>query len=224
MASDFYAKQYNNILLGFVCEMVEKPRSRGRPRTYDPSAALDGAAQVFWEKGFADASLDDLSAAMGMGRPSIYNAFGDKEALFMRALERFRETTGSSPLRAMDKQDSVREGLDAFFRQIVEYTTADPSHLGCLLGSVAPVSDIPDARRFLNENLADTEVLIAERLEAAVRRGELPSDYSAKQGARRAVNALFSLAARARLGSSREELLIDAGDATSMVLATQLRP
>lgn len=201
--------------------MAEKPRSRGRPRSYDSAVALDSAAQLFWTKGFADTSLDDLGAAMGMGRPSIYNAFGDKEALFIRALERFRDTTGSTPLRAMDSEDAIRDALDAFFRQVVEYTTADCSHLGCLLGSVAPVADLPQVRRFLKKNLAETEVHIAKRLSAAVRRGQLPCDYSPEQGARRAINAMLSLNARARLGSSREELLSDAADATSTVLGTR---
>jgi TetR/AcrR family transcriptional regulator, copper-responsive repressor len=202
--------------------MVEKTRQRGRPRSFDSDVVLDSAAQVFWAKGFADTSLDDLSAAMGMGRPSIYNAFGDKEALFMRALERYRDTTGSGPLRAMDTEDSIRNALNAFFRQIVEYTTADRSHLGCLVGSVAPVTEIPEVRRFLKENLVATEASIAERLSAAVQHGQLPSDYSPKRGARRAINAMLSLAARARLGSSREELFSDAEDATSMVLGTRI--
>jgi AcrR family transcriptional regulator len=214
----FYAEQYNNTLLPFVCEMVEKAKTRGRPRSFDSAAALDSAAELFWAKGFADTSLDELGAAMGMGRPSIYNAFGDKEALFVRALERFRDTTGSSPARAMDAADSIRGALDAFFRQVVEYTTADRSHLGCLLGSVAPVTDIPGVRRFLKESVAETEVRIAERLSAAVRNGELPSDYSAERGARRAINAMMALAARARLGNPREELLSDARDATLIVV------
>src|SRR6266446_9362645 len=144
--------------------MIEKSRPRGRPRSYDPDAVLDRAAQLFWANGFSATSLDDLSAAMGMGRPSIYNAFGDKEALFLRALERYRDTTGSSPLRAMDGKDSISDALNAFFRQIVEYTTADRSHLGCLLGSVAPVTDLPAVRRFLNKNLAVTETQLAKRL------------------------------------------------------------
>src|SRR5580704_1125567 len=117
--------------------MVEKTRSRGRPRSYDPDAALDRAAQVFWANGFTDTSLDELGAAMGMGRPSIYNAFGDKEALFLKALKRYRETVASAPLRAMNAEESVGDGLEAFFAQIVEYTTGDHAHLGCLLGSTA---------------------------------------------------------------------------------------
>ena len=198
--------------------MVQKSKSRGRPRAYDPGAALDSAAQLFWEHGFADATLDDLSEAMGMGRPSIYNAFGDKESLFLRALERFRDTTAATPLRAFAEADSIREALDALFRQTVEYTTADPSHLGCLLGNVAPATALPGVRRFLKENLAMVEGRIAERLSAAVRTGELPPAYSAEQGAHDAVNAMLSLAARARLGSSRENLLGDAASATALVL------
>jgi AcrR family transcriptional regulator len=204
--------------------MVEKPKSRGRPRAYDPAVALDSAAELFWAKGFADTSLDDLSSSMGMGRPSIYNAFGDKETLFLRALERFRDTIASAPLRAMDGEDSIGDALDAFFRGIVEYTTADRSHPGCLIGSVAAVTDLPEVRAFLSENLAETEAQIADRLTAGVRSGQLPPAYSAEQGARRAVNAMLALSARARLGSSRKELLADAADATSTVLGTQVRP
>jgi AcrR family transcriptional regulator len=199
----------------------KKPRSPGRPRAYDPAVALDSAAELFWAKGFADTSLDDLSSSMGMGRPSIYNAFGDKEALFLRALERFRDTIASAPLRAMDGQDSIGDALDALFRGVVDYTTADRSHLGCLLGSVAPVAESPQVRDFLSANLVEIEAQIADRLSAAVRLGQLPADYSAEQGARRAVNAMLALAARARLGTSREELLADGADATSAALGTQ---
>lgn len=141
--------------------MVQNPRPRGRPRAYDPAVALDSAAELFWVNGFADTSLDDLSAAMGMGRPSIYHAFGDKETLFLRALERFRDTTGATPMRAFADADSIREALDALFRQVVEYTTADQSHLGCLLGNIASATPVPDVRGFLSANLAMTEGQIA---------------------------------------------------------------
>ncbi len=202
--------------------MVEKTRPRGRPRAYDPAVALDSAAELFWRKGFADTSLDDLSSSMGMGRPSIYNAFGDKEALFLHTLVRFRDTIASSPLRAMDGEDSIGDALDALLRTAVEYTTADRAHLGCLLGSVAPATELPEVRDFLSANLAETEAQIADRLSAAVRSGQLQADHSAERGARRAVNAMLAIAARARLGTSREELLLDAADATSAVLGSQV--
>ena len=204
--------------------MIEKPRSRGRPRSYDPDAVLDRAAELFWANGFSATSLDDLSAAMGMGRPSIYNAFGDKEALFLRALQRYRDTVAMTPLRALEAEDSIREGLDAFLRQFVAYTTADSSHLGCLLGTVAPITDLPDVQTFLKRGLTAFEAQIAEHLTAAVQRGELPRDYPTKLGARRAVNAGLAISARARFGTPRRELLNDAADATSIVLSAQPRP
>ena len=201
-----------------MCEMVEKSRSRGRPRSYDPDAVLDCAAQVFWANGFAGTSLDELSAAMGMGRPSIYNAFGDKETLFLRALERFRDTIGSAPLRALNAGPAIQEALPAFFREIVDYTTADESRLGCLLGSVAVVTDVPSVRAFLAKNLADLEAEIADHFSAAVERGELPPGYPTVQGARRTVNAMLALNTRARLGTPRAELLGDATEAARQVL------
>lgn len=200
--------------------MVEKKsRRRGRPRAYDTDAVLDRAAELFWANGFAATSLDDLSAAMGMGRPSIYNAFGDKEALFLRALERFRDTVAATPLRAFESADSITDALDALFGETVEYTTADPSHLGCLLVNVAPATDSPEVRRLLRANLATIEELIAQRLTSAAESGELPSDYSARDGARKAVNLMLSLAARARMGTPRKELLRDAVTATATVKA-----
>lgn len=198
--------------------MAKKATRRGRPRAYDADAVLDRAAELFWADGLSATSLDDLSAAMGMARPSIYNAFGDKQALFLRVLERYRDTVASRPLRALESAGSIQDALDAFLGQTVQYTTEDASHLGCLLVNVAPATDSPDVRRFLRQFLAATEELIAERLASAVESGELPPDYPSRDGARRAVNAMLSLAARARMGTPREQLLNDAAEATAIVL------
>jgi AcrR family transcriptional regulator len=90
--------------------MVQKSKPRGRPRSYDPDTALDRAAELFWNNGFDETTLDDLSAAMGMRRPSIYLAFGDKEALFLRALERFRATIGAT--RVLESEPCDDRGAD----------------------------------------------------------------------------------------------------------------
>src|ERR1700674_1550160 len=73
-----------------VQKQTTKPRPRGRPRAYDPDVALAQAIDTFWDAGYAGTSLDDLSAATGMNRPSLYGAFGDKRALYLKALERYR--------------------------------------------------------------------------------------------------------------------------------------
>src|SRR3954451_6934537 len=69
----------------------DAPRKRGRPRTYDPDLALSRAMDVFWKDGFAGTSLDELSAATGMNRPSLYGAFGDKRDLYIKAYQHYRE-------------------------------------------------------------------------------------------------------------------------------------
>src|ERR1044071_5895097 len=80
-------------------KMSNIPRKRGRPPAYDPETALGSARDVFWNTGFTASSLDDLSAAMAMNRPSLYGAFGDKEALYLKTLERYRSEEHTSELQ-----------------------------------------------------------------------------------------------------------------------------
>ena len=81
-----FAKWYKKIE-----EQKAEPKRRGRPRAYDPQAALARAAETFWKAGYAGTSLDDLVAATGMNRPSLYAAFGDKRDLYLKTLEHYRD-------------------------------------------------------------------------------------------------------------------------------------
>src|SRR5438045_2737757 len=74
-----------------VSAKPDVPKRRGRPRAYDPDLALSRAMDVFWKEGFAGTSLDELSAATGMNRPSLYGAFGDKRDLYIKAYQHYRE-------------------------------------------------------------------------------------------------------------------------------------
>src|SRR5215467_10510913 len=87
---DFCTRRYN-IVQGVFCNMVKKEEERrlGRPRSYDPEVALQRATAAFWDGGFSGTSLDDLSERTGMNRPSLYAAFGDKEALYLKTLESY---------------------------------------------------------------------------------------------------------------------------------------
>jgi AcrR family transcriptional regulator len=202
-----------------MLEKQEKKRPRGRPRSFDEDAALDQVAEVFWAKGFDATSLDDVSAATGLGRPSIYNAFGDKVDLFLRSLGRYVDTVPSHALDAMRAQDTGQGAVAAFLRATAEYTTEDPSHPGCLLGSVAPTVDIPEVRAFVAKKIAWTQVQIQKRLTQAVEAGELPREYSPQRGARRAINGMVALAGRARLGATRRELVTESADMAKLVMA-----
>jgi AcrR family transcriptional regulator len=198
--------------------MVEnKSRGRGRPRSFDENDVLDRAMRVFWAKGYDGASLDDLSAAMGIGRPSMYGAFGDKDAVFMRCLERFAETVAAGPLRFLEEEANVRNAVRAYMRGVACYTVSD-SCRGCMVGAVASLVDDDKVREFVVAKVAASEEAIARRLRRAIAEGELPDDFPVERRARRLANAMLALSARARQGACLDTLMEDAEDAVEMAL------
>jgi TetR/AcrR family transcriptional repressor of nem operon len=105
----------------------------GRPRSFDPDQALDQALNTFWLRGYEGTSLDDLTGAMGLGRASLYHAFGDKHALFLQALDRYCASALSQLQQALESPPSVRAGIAAVLYGTVEMLWSDPSRRGCLL-------------------------------------------------------------------------------------------
>lgn len=199
--------------------MVEnKSRGRGRPRKFDENEVLDKAVAVFWRKGFDATSVDDLAEAMGIGRPSMYGAFGDKEAIFMRCLERYSGTICYPPLCALERGATAREAILGYLEGVAEYIS-DPEHQGCMLGAVTCAREESKVRDFVVAQVAGAEAKVADRLQAAVESGELPSDFPVARRARRAINAMLALSTRARHNTPREMLLADAEDGTDSVLA-----
>src|SRR6516162_6182995 len=101
------------------CEMVQKegkqsiagPKRRGRPPAYDRDAALQQATDAFWRAGFSGTSLDDLAAATGMNRPSLYAAFGDKRALYLHALDRYWQLAFAAMDEALSHDEALGEAL-----------------------------------------------------------------------------------------------------------------
>ncbi len=173
--------------------------------------------KLFWSKGFDGTSVDELAESMGLGRPSMYNAFGDKAAVFLRCLARYDETVAGVPLQALQAAPTAAEGLATYYRMIVTSATANPTHRGCFL--VSTLNDDPKVQAFLTERMDAATQVIERRLDAAVAAGELPAQFPVKSRARRATNAMLALAARARQGVAREELQLDADDALASVLA-----
>src|SRR4051795_13399894 len=94
------------------------PNSRGRPRGFDPEKALDRALRVFWAKGYEGASLPDLTKAMGINRPSMYAAFGNKEALFRKALDRYVEGPAAYTRKALD-EPTARAVVERLLRGVI---------------------------------------------------------------------------------------------------------
>ncbi len=188
---------------------MKDEKKRGRPRAFDTSAAIGKAREVFWDRGFSAASLDNLSAATSLNRPSLYNAFGDKEDLYLDALEGYRMDSMVVLEEALDASLPVRENLARIYdRALATYLHGDTAARGCFLISTAAVEAIQHerVRDVLGRSLADFDRAIEERLVLAVERGELPDKTDPKALARLASAIMHSMAVRARAGETREAL------------------
>ncbi|HVJ51739.1 MAG TPA: TetR/AcrR family transcriptional regulator [Aliidongia sp.] len=108
-----------------------------RPREFDRDVALERATGVFWAKGYASTSTEDLLAAMGIGRQSLYNAFGDKRALYLEALERYQRATSSGHLQRLKAPVSPLAGIEALLLGLIA-EDAGQRALGCMgVGAVS---------------------------------------------------------------------------------------
>lgn len=105
----------------------------GRPRSFDREAALDAAMNVFWQYGYQGASMADLTAAMGINKPSLYAAFGDKAKLFLQALQRYMEQHIQPKIVAFNGATEPREALRELLKAMVKMTTDPEGPRGCLV-------------------------------------------------------------------------------------------
>jgi TetR/AcrR family transcriptional repressor of nem operon len=117
-----------------------------RPREFDESRALEAATLCFWQHGYEATSLRDLTAAMGLTSPSLYNSFGDKQQLFERALEHYLDRTTRDRLRRLEEMLAPRQALEQFFAEIIGHSVKDRQRKGCFLVNSALEIAPHDAR------------------------------------------------------------------------------
>lgn len=103
-----------------------------RPRSFDPDEALDAAREVFWQKGFQGTSLDDITTATGLAKPSLYAAFGDKEALFLKVLDRYHAHIVANADRVINDGPSAREAIHRWLTGFVPFCSGVRGSRGCL--------------------------------------------------------------------------------------------
>lgn len=204
--------------------MVEKnsePRKRGRPRSFNTDEALDAAVGVFWREGYDGADTASLAAAMGLTKPSVYAAFGDKRSLFSHALRRYSKTTGAEAVLAFDAAEGIVSAVAAFFATLVTTQSGQRGAQGCLLACVAAqcAETMPEVKSLLSESLHGGQAHIAGRMAQAVRAGELPDNYPVQTGARLMVDLMQASAIRARAGAGKGELVGLAHENAEMVLS-----
>ena len=193
-------------------------RPRGRPRSFDETGALEKATQVFRSKGYDGVTIDDLVAGMGVGRPSLYAVFGDKRAIFLRALRAYAEREGGLAAKALLSPGALRDSLAGFLRQAVESATEKGSAPGCLLVCVAPLVNDAEVRKFVQNAAAAAVAMVEGRFRDGIGAGEIPSDFPVAVRASQVMDLGRGLAMRAQLGTPRKTLLKDAEQAADLVL------
>ncbi|WP_019926155.1 TetR/AcrR family transcriptional regulator [Nocardia sp. BMG111209] len=194
--------------------MTTPAKRRGRPRAYDPDAALAAARDCFWQAGYAATSLEDLAADMGMNRPSIYAAFGDKQALYRATVERYARSTGESVDRVLADPHPLRDTLHTLYRGARDfYLAGEDAPRGCFLigTAITEARHDPRVREITEATFTGFTRAFTERFERAARDGEL-TDHPPAALAEIATATLHTLAVRARTGAPPAALdaIIDA--------------
>ena len=179
----------------------------GRPRAFDPDKALDRAVKVFWQKGYEGASLSELTKAMRINRPSLYSAFGNKEDLFRKALDRYMEGHTTN-MRLALKEPTARAVAERMMEAAAEMLT-DPHHpRGCLTvqGALCCGDDASCIREELKSRRAASEAAILARFERAKSEGDLAADADPAALARFLATVLHGMAVQSASGATRDEL------------------
>ena len=197
----------------------ETPR-RGRPRAYDPEAALKQATDTFWRAGYSGTSLDSITAATGMNPPSLYAAFGNKHALYLEALAHYWELSLAATREALAEDRPLGESLMlAYDAALSIYFSGKGSARGCFVIGTAVTETLEDAeiRKSVAAGLRAIDADFEARFRTAIDRGELRPDADPAALAIIASAVMHSIAIRARAGIPRAELRETARKAVRVV-------
>ena len=181
---------------------------RGRPRSFGRDAALRRAMEVFWARGYEGTAISDLTAAMGINSPSLYAAFGCKEALFREAVELYGRDEGAIAARALAEEPTTRQAVEAMLRNNAD-AYANPEHPpGCMvvLSAMIGSPESAEVRSFLTRARRDAQETLRRRLEQGIVAGDLPKGADTAAMAAFYTTVLNGLSIQARDGASVSEL------------------
>ncbi|WP_437204728.1 TetR/AcrR family transcriptional regulator [Planctomicrobium sp. SH664] len=179
----------------------------GRPRAFDIDHALGQAMKVFWEKGYEGASLPELTRAMGINRPSLYAAFGNKESLFHKVIDHYLSGPGCEAKDSLSMPTS-REVVKHWLQSRVSLATSPEQPRGCLMvqSALACGEGAESIRRELIRRRRNSELGLQARFQQAIDEGDLPAEADAAALARYLSAVTYGLAVQAAGGASRQEL------------------
>jgi AcrR family transcriptional regulator len=180
----------------------------GRPRAFDRDDALARAMQVFWARGYEGTSLADLTAAMGINRPSLYAAFGNKEALFAEALALYERNEGAIITRLLDEAQTARAAIEATMRHNARVYVEEGRPRGCMivLSSLVGAVECESVRQLLAARRSAGEAELRDRIERGKADGDVPAAVDAGRLAGFITAVLQGMSVQARDGASRAEL------------------
>jgi AcrR family transcriptional regulator len=180
----------------------------GRPREFDRDAALDVAMRLFWQKGFSTTSMADLCSAMGIRSPSLYAAFGSKEALYLEAIDRYVRTIGPSVWGKLAEGATARAGVEKLLLAATEsLPKSETVPAGCMAMLAAVSEEWPDAiTEVVQKVRLESLELLRSRLNAAVADGELPPSTDTHRLSRFYLGVFQGMAIQARDGATPAEL------------------
>ena len=148
-----------------------------RPREFDETTALNAAIDCFWHRGYEATSVRDLAASMGLSGPSLYNAFGDKRALFVRALERYLDCSPRERIKRLEASLPPKVAVRRFIEEIIDRSLSDPYRRGCFLINsaleVAPHDE--ELRALIADRLGEIEMFFRRSIERGQADGTVPA-------------------------------------------------
>ena len=178
-----------------------------RSKEFDEERALAAAMDAFWRQGYENTSLEALMREMGIARQSLYDTFGDKRALYLKAMALYRQRTNSSLRDTLTSAPTVKEGVRRVLLGLVA-ESREQHERGCLLlsANMERAVDDEEIARFLEDNQAEVESIFAEALRRGQRGGEFPNGAEEDALAKFFVATIQGMRAMARLKSDRRAL------------------
>lgn len=182
-------------------------RPRGRPRAYEPEAALRQATDAFWKAGYAGTSLDDISAVTGMNRPSLRAAFGDKHAIYLRALRDYWDFKFAAMAEVLGSGKPLAETLMGVY-DVALFIYFSGVARGCFVvgTAITEALDDPEIQDVVTSGFRKLDADFEARLRLALDTGELDKDADPEALALLVSATMHTIAVRARAGTSRDEL------------------